>query len=117
MNLRDLPLLMALPLMGGTACKPEISQSNLDAVNSRFEKLETTRKKTLSPKEVESILGQPDRVENHILELETQKKEVPVTRYYYEQNGKSIELNFIDNKLIHRVPGWNTPPETEPRKP
>ena len=48
--------------MGGTACKPEISQSNLDAVNSRLEKLETTGKKTLSPKEVESILGQPDRV-------------------------------------------------------
>ncbi len=117
MNLRTPALLLALPLLGWVACKPEISQNNIDAVNVRFDKLEKAGKKSLSPKEVESILGQPDRVENAVLELETQKKEVPVTRYYYEQDGKTIELHFFDNKLINRVPGWNTPPETEPKKP
>ena len=109
-------LLLLLPLAGAAACKPEISQANIEAVNARFEKLEKAHK-NLSPKEVESILGQPDRVESATLELETQKKEVPVTRYYYEQDGKTIELHFFDNRLIKRVPGWNTPPEQEPKKP
>jgi len=117
MNLRMPAYILALPLLGISACKPEISQNNINAVNTRFDKLEKAGKKSLSPKEVESILGQPDRVENTVLELETQKKEVPVTRYYYEQDGKTIELHFFDNKLINRVPGWNTPPETEPKKP
>ena len=59
----------------------------------------------------------PDRVENATIELETQKKEVGLTRYYYEQDGKTIELHFFDNKLINRVPGWNHQPEQEPKKP
>jgi hypothetical protein len=49
--------------------------------------------------------------------LETQKKQVPVTRYYYEQNGKSIELHFFDNKLINRIPHWDAPPSPEPQQP
>jgi hypothetical protein len=110
-------LLLCVSLSGLCGCRPEISQSNIDAVNTRFEKLEKTGKKTLSPKEVESILGPPDRVENATIELETQKKEVGLTRYYYEQDGKTIELHFFDNKLINRVPGWNHQPEQEPTKP
>ena len=116
MNFRNPVLLLALSLLGFAACKPEISQSNIDAVNTRFEKLDKAGKKGLSTKEVESILGQPDRVENAVLELETQKKEVPVTRSYYEQDGKTIELHFFDNKLITRVPGWNKPPVTEAKE-
>jgi hypothetical protein len=110
-------LLLCCSLAGLCGCKPEISQSNIDAVNTRFEKLEKTGKKSLSPKEVESILGPPDHVENATIELETQKKEVGLTRYYYKQDGKTIELHFFDNKLINRVPGWNQPPEQEPKKP
>lgn len=117
MQLKSTALLLLPALLGLCGCKPEISQSNIDAVNTRFEKLDKAGRKTLSPKEVESILGQPDRIENATIELETQKKEVPVTRYYYEQDGKAIELHFFDNKLIHKVPGWNTPPEQEPKKP
>jgi hypothetical protein len=98
------------------ACKPEISESNINAVNQRFEKLEAS-KKFLSTKEVESILGQPDRTENATLELETQKKQVAVTRYYYEQDGQTIELHFFDNKLIDRVPAFSKTPEPEPPKP
>ena len=112
-----LALLLCLSLTGLCGCKPEISQSNIDAVNIRFEKLEKTGKKALSPKEVESILGPPDHIENATIELETQKKEVGLTRYYYTQDGKTIELHFFDNKLINRVPGWNQQPEQEPKKP
>jgi hypothetical protein len=104
-------------LLTGAACKPEISNDNIDAVNSRFGKGESGGKKNLSPKEVESILGQPDRIESTTIELETQKKQVPVTRYYYEQNGKSIELHFFDNKLINRVPHWDAPTPSEPKQP
>jgi hypothetical protein len=110
-------LLLCLSLAGVCGCKPEISQSNIDAVNNRFEKLEKTGKKSLSPKEVESILGQPDHIENATIELETQKKEVGLTRYYYKQDGKTIELHFFDNKLINPVPGWNQQPEQAPKKP
>lgn len=109
-------LVLCVSVWGLCGCKPEISQANIDAVNTRFEKLEKTGKKFLSPKEVESILGPPDRVENATIELETQKKEVGVTRYYYEQDGKTIELHFFDNKLINRVPDWNHPQEQEPQK-
>ena len=117
MNFFARAILTPALLIVGTACKPEISNDNIDAVNARLGKGENAGRKNLSPKEVESILGQPDRVENTIIELETQKKQVPVTRYYYEQNGKSIELHFFDNKLINRVPHWDAPPSPEPQQP
>ena len=108
--------LTVLPSLGLTSCKPEITDSNINAVNQRFDKLGAA-KKYLSPKEVESILGQPDRIENETLELETQKKQLPLTRYYYEQDGQTIELHFFDNKLINRVPAFSKTPEQEPQKP
>ena len=110
-------ILTTAVLLTAAACKPEISNDNIDAVNARFGKGESAGKKNLSPKEVESILGQPDRIENTTIELETQKKQVPVTRYYYEQNGKSIELHFFDNKLINRVHHWDAPTSPEPKQP
>jgi hypothetical protein len=86
------------------ACKPEIKESNIEAVNVRHEAAQSSTRSHLSPKEVESILGQPSRIERTELELETQKKQIPVTRYYYEQDGKSLEVHFIDNKLVSKIP-------------
>jgi hypothetical protein len=109
-----------------TACKPKITNANIEAVNLRQVKAEQTTRKGLSPKEVESILGLPDRIENNSLELETQKKQVPITRYYYQQDGQNLELHFIDNKLIDKVPLLGTlppsapsptPPEAQPKSP
>jgi hypothetical protein len=117
MDISGTALLLGISMSAFCSCKPDISQANIDAVNSRFEKLDKSGKRSLSPKEVESILGQPDRVENATIELETQKKEVGVTRYYYQQDGKTIELHFFDNKLINPVPGWNEKPAQEPKKP
>jgi hypothetical protein len=86
------------------ACKPQIKESNIEAVNARHDAAQSSSRSHLSPKEVESILGQPSRVERTELELETQKKQIPVTRYYYEQDGKSLEVHFIDNKLVSKIP-------------
>ena len=90
--------------VGFCACKPELKDTNIEAVNSRHEAAQSSSRSHLSPKEVESILGQPTRVERTELELETQKKQIPVTRYYYEQDGKSLEVHFIDNKLVSKIP-------------
>lgn len=85
------------------SCGPRITDENLRVVDEQRVKLEELGK-GLSPKEVESILGQPTRAETRRLPLETQKKEVDVVRYYYQQNGRTVELHFVDNKLINEVP-------------
>ncbi|GEM_PF-736953 len=89
-------------------CEKHISQANIDAVNSAFDRAENTSRgvieKTVSPKEVESILGAPSKVETFKMELETHKPVVEGTRYIYEQNGQKIVLHFVDNKLISKAP-------------
>lgn len=87
-----------------TACGPRITNQNIEVVNQQFEIADKQGKGGVTPKEVESILGPPKRVESKTLPLETQKKEVEVVRYYYEQDGQKLELHFFDNKLISRVP-------------
>ena len=86
-----------------SACGPRLTNANLQVVDAQRVKLEGLGK-GLSPKEVESILGQPARVEATKLSLETQKKEVDVVRYYYQQGEETMELHFVDNKLISEVP-------------
>jgi hypothetical protein len=98
-----------------TACGPTITNDNLKVVDEQRAKLEAGGK-GLSPKEVESILGQPKRIETAKLSLETQKKEVDVVRYYYQQDGETLELHFVDNKLIHDAPRLGQPVATPPAK-
>jgi hypothetical protein len=98
-----------------TGCGPRITNENIEVVNKRFEATEQIGK-GVSPKEVESILGQPKRVEAYTLTLETQKKELEGLRYYYEQDGERIELHFLDNKLISRVPNLDAKLATPPTK-
>jgi hypothetical protein len=73
------------------ACHREFGNRNLDQV-----------KLNMTQKEVESILGSPDRTEKSEAELETQKKTAGITRYYYEHKGQSIELRFQNGRLINR---------------
>jgi hypothetical protein len=69
-------------------CQRQIKDVNLTAVKS-----------DMSPKEVESVLGPPTRVEVPT-ELKTQElKTMKVTRYIYEQKGKKVELLFVDDHL------------------
>lgn len=104
-----------------TACKQRFTNANLEVVNRELDRSEEqvrrgVRDIGVSPKEVESILGPPQRVETTKLPLETQKKEVEVVRYYYQQDGQTLELHFFDNKLITKIPlmGSEQPTKSEP---
>jgi hypothetical protein len=69
-------------------CKREIANRNLDQVRLN-----------MSPKEVETILGQPSR-EKKEEDGEIEKKTAAVITYYYEQDGQTIVLRFQNGHLI-----------------
>jgi hypothetical protein len=94
-------LLLSLPFAALTACGPKVTNQNIEALNSQFEQGEKTGK-AMSLKEVESIMGPPTRIESFPIEMRT-VKELPGVRYYYEQDGQTVVLHFIDNKLIRRA--------------
>jgi len=121
-------LLLSLPFAALAACGPKVTNDNITALNRQFEQAEKAGK-SITLKEVESIMGPPGRTESFPIEMRT-VKELPGVRYYYEQDGQTVVLHFIDNKLIRRVlrfgedpaeekdrPGYKTPlrplPETE----
>lgn len=107
-TVRILPFaLFASAALSLTGCGPRITNANIDALNREFDDSETAEKKAareagVSPKEVESILGPPKRIE--VKTVERPIKEVKLVRYYYEQDGQTVELHFFDNRLIARVP-------------
>ncbi len=73
----------------GAACGRKIKESNLSAI-----------KPEMTTKEVESILGAPNRIES-VSEQPTEAiKTLSVTRFVYEQNGKKIELTFVGDRLV-----------------
>ena len=55
----------------------------------------------MTQKEVESILGNPDKTEKVDLELETQKKTMAITRYFYNHDGETVVLHFQNGRLIN----------------
>jgi hypothetical protein len=100
---------------GFTGCGKRITNANIDAVNSAFDRVEKsgrseTGEKGVTPKEVESILGTPTRVENFKMEVQTHKPIVEGVRYIYEQDGDKVTLHFVDNRLISKAPHFG---ETE----
>lgn len=104
-------LLLSIPLIALVACGPTVTNENITAVNDQFEALEKSGK-ALSIKEVESMLGPPSRVETFPIEMRT-VKELPGVRYYYKQGETTVELHFIDNKLIRRVLKFGERPAEE----
>jgi len=94
-------LLFSLPFAALAGCGPTITNQNIAAVNEQFEAVEKAGK-SLTIKEVESMLGPPTRVETFPIEMRT-VRELPGVRYYYKQADQTVELHFIDNKLIRRV--------------
>lgn len=115
-------VLLSIPFLAFVGCGPHITNANIDVVNKQREALEKVGK-GISPKEVESILGQPNQIEATKLPLETQKKEVDVVRYFYQQDGETVVLHFVDNKLVSEVPGFGQqqatkePPKKEAAQP
>ena len=83
-------LLVATAMLATTGCEREFANRNLEQL-----------KPNMSQKEVESIIGNPDRIEKADLELETQKKTMSITRYFYNQNGQTIVLQFQNGRLIN----------------
>lgn len=97
-------------------CRPYVTNRNIDALNLLYETAEKSGK-SVSIKEVESVLGHPLKAESFPIEMKT-TKELPVVRYYYKQGSDVVELHFIENKLIRRVQHFGDPLilETETRK-
>ena len=97
-----------------TGCERRLSSANIEIANKQQEiaAKRTSRnaqvKEGLALKEVESILGQPARVETEKRPILVQKN-LEVTRWYYEQDGKTLELVFVDGNLQGRVPSLETP--------
>ncbi len=69
-----------------SGCQRQIDNDNLAAVRPQ-----------MSTKEVESILGQPDRTET--TPAPTAPAPTSITRYIYEQNGQTVELTFKGDRL------------------
>ena len=75
---------------GVAACSPRVSDANLHEV-----------KPDMTTKEVESILGQPTKVEMPPEPDTTEVvKTLHVTRYVYQQNGKKVILRFVGDRLV-----------------
>ena len=83
-------ILVATAMLVTTGCEREFANRNLEQL-----------KPNMSQKEVESIIGNPDRIEKADLELETQKKTMSITRYFYNQKGQTIVLQFQNGRLIN----------------
>ena len=82
------PLLVAVHIL--TGCHREFGNRNLAQVRPN-----------MTQKEVESILGNPERTEKVELELETQKKTMAITRYFYNHDGQTVVLHFQNGRLVN----------------
>ena len=83
-------LLVAVAILTMTGCQREFGNRNLAQV-----------KINMTQREVESILGNPDKTEKVDLELETQKKTMAITRYFYNHDGETVVLHFQNGRLIN----------------
>jgi hypothetical protein len=98
-----------------TGCERRLSSANIEIANRQQEiaAKRTSRnaqvKEGLALKEVESILGQPARVETEKRPILVQKN-LEVTHWYYEQDGKTVELVFVDGNLQGTIPTFDKAP-------
>ena len=92
-----------------TGCERRLSSANIEVANKQQEiaAKRTSRnaqvKEGLALKEVESILGQPMRVETEKRPVVVPKN-LEVTHWFYEQDGKTLELVFVDGNLQGKIP-------------
>ena len=109
-----LAILTSFSMLVFTGCERKLSSANIEIANKQQEiaAKRTSRnaqvKEGLALKEVESILGQPARVEVEKRPILVQKQ-LEVTRWFYEQDGKTIELVFVDGNLQGKIPPLDTP--------
>jgi hypothetical protein len=72
-----------------SGCGKRVTDANLKQVRPE-----------MNPKEVESILGQPQRIREFDLELQTQKKTLEAKEYLYEQDGRTVVVHFVGDKMV-----------------
>jgi hypothetical protein len=100
---------MLVTLFASTGCEKRVEPANIDVVNrqqSAAQKRPSTVENVqegLTMKEVEAVLGSPEAVKVGKLSYPVQKDFV-LTTWVYKQDGKDIELSFIDGKLQGKVP-------------
>ena len=85
---RSVHFTLLMLLLGLAGCSRNISDANLNQVRP-----------DMNSKEVESILGPPTRTESTVPKTEEVTKTVAVTHYYYEQNGHTVKLTFVGDRL------------------
>jgi hypothetical protein len=81
--------LVVVAILMMTGCQREFGNRNLAQLRIN-----------MTQKEVESILGNPDKTEKVDLELETQRKTMAITRYFYNHDGETVVLHFQNGRLI-----------------
>lgn len=113
-------LCMLVTLFASTGCEKRVESGNIDVVN-RQQTVAQKRPSTvenvqegLTMKEVEAVLGSPTQVKTGKLSLPVQKDFV-LTTWTYRQDGKDVELSFIDGKLQGSVPRFGE--ELQPKAP
>ncbi len=102
-------LCMLVTLFASTGCEKRVDSANIDVVNRQqtsAQKRPSTVENVqegLTMKEVEAVLGSPDDVKVGKLSVPVQK-DFNLTTWTYKQDGKDIELSFVDGKLQGKVP-------------
>ena len=84
-----LAVFLCLCTMLFCACERKIKEANLRILRP-----------DMTTKEVESVLGAPNRIEIGPELVTKEVKTLPGTRYVYEQNGQKIELLFFGDRLV-----------------
>jgi hypothetical protein len=85
-------VLVAVAILVVAGCKREFGNRNLAQL-----------KINMTPKEVESILGSPDRTEKSEVNLETQRT-MAVIKYFYDQDGQTVVVQFQNGRLVGELP-------------
>jgi hypothetical protein len=107
-------IFILLSMLVFAGCERRLSSANIEVAN-RQQEITMKRasrsaqvKEGLAMKEIESILGQPARMETEKRPILVQKT-LEVTRWFYEQDGKTIELVFLDGNLQGQIPSLDNP--------
>ena len=101
-----LPLAAALFCMG---CEQRVSPGNLDVLSKQQAQAQKRAQSSessdegLTMKEVEAVLGAPQKVSQGKVKRDV-VKEFAFATWTYEQDGQRIELGFVDGKLQGTVP-------------
>ena len=99
------------PVFSG--CDKRIAPANIETVN-RMQAAAERNQRGLTPKEVESVLGQPTKVEKFTL-ARPAVKEFAGERMVYVQDGTEIILHFVEGKMVREVPEFGAKaPDTAP---